>query len=78
MGASARRRPEMLDMRLIGWILGTLLPAGTAVAQEIQLAQDKVLSDKEKSSAMQWLMMTVFLIACLVVAFKPAKRSKLE
>jgi hypothetical protein len=32
----------------------------------------------EEGTAIQWLMVAIFLVACLVVAFKPAKRANLR
>lgn len=63
-------------MRLLLFVLGILATAGQAIAQEMKLTPPSVVV--EKSSAMQWLITVVFLVGCLVVAFKPAKRSKLE
>jgi hypothetical protein len=63
-------------MRLLLFVIGILATAGRALAQEIKLTHPPLVS--EKSSAIQWLITVVFLVGCLVVAFKPAKRSKLE
>lgn len=64
-------------MRWLVWMLGVLAMAGEVLAQEYDVKPPaKVVSDS--SMAIQWLIMAVFLVATLVVAFKPAKRSKLE
>ncbi len=64
-------------MRLVIWILGVFATAGQVLAQEVELKQVS-RSTSEASTAFQWLIMAVFLVATLVVSFKPAKRSKLE
>lgn len=33
---------------------------------------------REKGTAIEWLMVAVFLVASLIVAFKPAKRANLR
>ena len=63
-------------MRFVWLMLGTLATAGQILAQEIMDPPKTVVADK--STAMQWLITAVFLVGCLVVGFKPAKRSKLE
>lgn len=55
-----------------------LMSSASTWAQEARLPDAPLSTDPERSTAFQWLMVAVFLIACLVVAFKPAKRSKLE
>jgi len=64
-------------MRLLCWVLGVLASTGLVLAQNLQMDAPKPLGT-EKSLAIPWLITAVFLVATLVVAFKPAKRSKLE
>jgi hypothetical protein len=64
-------------MRWAFMMVGVLMMATHAVAQEVTYEGSKPLVT-DKSTAMQWLITAVFLVGCLVVAFKPAKRSKLE
>jgi len=33
---------------------------------------------EKKSTAMEWLIAGIFLVGCMVIAFKPAKRSNLK
>ncbi len=64
-------------MRWVVWIIGVLMLTGQLLAQEVEIKSPPgALQDK--SSGIQWLIMSIFLVATLVVAFKPAKRSKLE
>lgn len=63
--------------RLIIGLIGLLMTAGGLFAQEYKLEPPKVYTDPDASTAMQWLMTAVFVVGCLVVAFKPAKRSNL-
>lgn len=53
-----------------------LLTTTQAVAQSYEVT--KVELPKERSTAKEWLIGSVFLIGCLVVAFKPAKRANLQ
>lgn len=64
-------------MRLVNLLSGVLLSATVAMAQGVPLPDPKAINP-ERSNAIQWLITAVFLVATLVVAFKPAKRSKLE
>ena len=54
-----------------------LLSASAAFAQTYPLPDPKV-SSNEPSMLMPWLYGLAFLIGCLVVAFKPAKRANLQ
>ena len=63
--------------RLLACLTGLLLSAGTALAQqEYETLSFKV--QEERSTALAWGIGTIFVIGCLVVAFKPAKRSNLR
>ena len=62
--------------RLIGAIIGVLLAAGPALAQKYEAPPSKPLSPS--TFMVEWGIGTVFLVACLVVGFKPAKRSNLK
>ena len=62
--------------RLIGTLLANLAWATPLVAQTYTEPAPKGLT--EKGTAMEWLMVAVFLVASLVVAFKPAKRANLR
>ena len=53
-----------------------VLTAPPALAQSRELVSRK--SGAEESVMIEWLIGAVFLIGCLVVAFKPAKRSNLQ
>jgi hypothetical protein len=62
--------------RVTGALGGILLPAGAALAQ--QEYESVPLSYKEVSTTIPWVIGAVFVVATLVVAFKPAKRSNLK
>lgn len=64
-------------MRIVCLIIGVLMMVGTVAAQEMQAVDIKKV-ESESSVGVLWLITTVFVIATLVVAFKPAKRAKLE
>jgi uncharacterized membrane protein YecN with MAPEG domain len=64
-------------MRLALWIIGVLVTTGQVLAQEVQV-KEVARANAGASMAIEWLIMSVFLVATLVVGFKPAKRSKLE
>jgi len=61
---------------MIRWLGGMLLPAAPALAQTY--TQTPPTGLQEKGGTVEWLMAAGFLVACLVVAFKPAKRSNLK
>ncbi len=64
-------------MRWIYWILAVLVTTGSALAQEMT-AEAPGRAGQDKSTIIQWLIAAVFLVGAMVVAFKPAKRAKLE
>ncbi|GMV97362.1 MAG: hypothetical protein AMXMBFR83_17200 [Phycisphaerae bacterium] len=61
---------------LIHLMMGLLLSVAPVAGQTYEV-QDAP-TPKEKSVAKEWLIGTVFLIGCLVVAFKPARRANLR
>ena len=63
-------------VRLMGVIGGVVLSAGEVLAQSEQKASP--LKSKEEPTLVAWVIGAVFLVATLVVAFKPAKRSNLR
>lgn len=62
--------------RLMDGLLGVLFWAGPLLAQTYEEPARQGLS--EKSAATEWLITGAFLAGCLVVGFKPAKRSNLK
>jgi hypothetical protein len=62
--------------RLMDGLLGVLLWAGPLLAQTYDEPAPQSMT--EKSAATEWLITGAFLVGCLVVAFKPAKRSNLK
>jgi len=62
--------------RLILALSTLLLTSLPALAQGVETAQPKIL--EKESYAMEWLMAGIFLVGCMVIAFKPAKRSNLK
>lgn len=64
-------------MRLATACMGVLVSCGWALGQQA-LTTESPSTIPHEGSIMQWLITAVFLVATLVVAFKPAKRSKLE
>ncbi|GMU22387.1 MAG: hypothetical protein AMXMBFR13_24730 [Phycisphaerae bacterium] len=62
--------------RFLTFMLGTLLFTVPAWGQSYELPQGG--KPVEKSVAKEWLIGSIFLVGCLVVAFKPAKRSNLQ
>ena len=64
-------------MKLNGFALGAMLTVVDGVwAQSYKAPAAKGLG--EGSTTMEWVMTFVFLVGCLIVAFKPAKRSNLK
>lgn len=57
---------------LMSWVL----TAPPVLAQSREVVSRK--SGAEESVMIEWLIGAVFLVGCLVVAFKPAKRSNLQ
>ena len=64
--------------RLMGVLGGVLLSAGAALAQQEGEYAAPTLSHNEGSTTMAWVIGAVFVVATLVVAFKPAQRSNLR
>ncbi len=63
--------------RIPAMLMTAVLSALPAMAQTYELpAPNK--SGAEQSVLYEWLIGTAFLICCLVVAFKPARRSNLR
>lgn len=62
---------------LLNLILGVLLFATTLSAQTIDISTEADLKS-DRSVWMEWLIGSIFLVGCLVVAFKPAKRADLR
>lgn len=63
--------------RLLQTLMGLFLFATPLFAQTYELPEGKA-TPPDKSVAKEWLIGSVFLIGCLVVAFKPAKRANLR
>lgn len=64
-------------MRLVSASFAVLALAGLAWGQNLQTEAPTAMGS-DASTAIQWLITAVFIVATLVVAFKPAKRAKLE
>jgi hypothetical protein len=64
--------------RLLCGLLSVLLWAGPLPAQSNTYEEPAPKSMNEKSTATEWLITGAFLVGCLVVAFKPSKRSNLK
>ncbi len=62
--------------RLTCMLMGLLLAAAPALAQKPYEAPK--YSSKDRSTMIEWGIGAGFLIGCLVVAFKPSKRSNLK
>lgn len=62
--------------RLIEILLAALFSATPLMAQSYEAADSK--ANLDKSVAKEWLIGSIFLVGCLVVAFKPAKRANLR
>ena len=61
---------------VVSWLGGVLMLAAPALAQTYEQTAPSAL--QEKGGTVEWLIAAAFLVACLVVAFKPAKRSNLK
>jgi FtsH-binding integral membrane protein len=57
--------------------LALLATTAVAAAQTYEVVAPKVVS-AEQSLLWEWIYGLVFVVGCLVVAFKPAKRSNLQ
>ncbi len=64
--------------RLVGGLLSVLLWAELLLAQTNTYDEPAPKTMSEKSTATEWLIAGAFLVGCLVVAFKPSKRSNLK
>lgn len=62
--------------RFVGILSGVLVRAGSVIAQQEYEAPQ--LKTRDGSTALAWVVGAIFLLGCLVVAFKPAKRSNLR
>jgi len=58
-------------------LCGMLLSAGPALGQQAYEATQPRAA-QEQSVMLEWGIGAIFLVGCLVVAFKPAKRSNLR
>jgi hypothetical protein len=65
----------MIRKALYG-LIGLLLAAGPVLAQKPY--QPPTYVSKPQSSILEWGIGAVFLVGCLIVAFKPSKRSNLK
>lgn len=64
-------------LRLTTIAAGLLLQAVPVLAQSYELPQPKTVGG-ESSMLWPWLYGLAFLIGCMAVAFKPAKRANLQ
>ena len=62
--------------RLICGLMGILWWVGPVLAQTYKEVPPKAMD--EKSTTIEWLIAAGFLVGCLGVAFKPAKRSNIK
>lgn len=62
--------------RLLNALFAVLVSAMPLSAQTYEASGPPEI--KEKSVAKEWLIGSIFLVGCLVVAFKPAKRANLR
>ena len=62
--------------QVVSWLGGILMLGAPVLAQTYEQAEPASMS--ETGSTVEWLIAAAFLVACLVVAFKPAKRSNLR
>lgn len=65
-------------MRLLTiWLFGLMVWATPLLAQTTYTEPAPKIP-AEKGSSVEWLMAAIFMVGCLVVAFKPARRSNLK
>ena len=64
--------------RLLNVLFGVLLSATPLSAQTYDIPPEPETKAGERSVAWEWLIGSIFLVGCLVVAFKPAKRANLH
>jgi len=62
--------------RIIWFLTGVLVLTTSVLAQSYKVTKPKIL--EKESTAMEWLYAGTFLVGCMVIAFKPAKRSNLR
>ena len=62
--------------KMVSWFGGILMLTAPALAQTYR--QTAPSSGGGKGVLIEWLIAAGFLVACLFVAFKPAKRSNLK
>jgi hypothetical protein len=65
-----------MKTRLISGLTGLLLPVLPALAQTYELASPRVR--EQDSVLIEWIIVAVFVVGTLAVAFKPAPRSNLQ
>ena len=64
--------------RLLNILLTVLLCATPLSAQSYEIPSELNTKAEERSVWHEWLIGSIFLVGCLVVAFKPSKRSNLR
>ena len=64
--------------RLSAAAMITLATAGQLLAQSETFKPDKLVIKKDVSTMIEWGIASVFVVGCLVIAFKPAKRANLK
>jgi hypothetical protein len=67
-----------MDMlrRLWYMVMGVLMTAGPVLAQKAH--EPPKFQNRDHSTLVEWGIGAIFLVGCLVVAFKPSKRSNLH
>ena len=63
---------------LLNILFGVLLSATPLSAQTYDIPTEVETKADERSVWKEWLIGSIFLVGCLVVAFKPAKRADLR
>jgi hypothetical protein len=69
-------RRRLLNILFAFFLCATPLPT-QVTAQVYDLPQETEPKPTERSTWREWLIGSIFLVGCLVVAFKPAKRVNL-
>ena len=64
-------------LKIRAFVTASLLLAGPSLAQTYDVPSPKTVSG-EPSLLWPWLYGLAFLVGCLMVAFKPAKRANLQ
>ncbi len=64
--------------RLRNALFALLLSATPLLAQSYDVPTESGPKVEDRSVAKEWLIGAIFLVGCLVVAFKPAKRANLR